>query len=47
MAVADQVAVIPLVYVRNVIVVKPWVHGWWEYGKSWSSFADLVVDERR
>jgi ABC-type oligopeptide transport system substrate-binding subunit/class 3 adenylate cyclase len=45
MAVADQVAVIPLVYVRNAIVVKPWVKGWWEYGKSWSSFADLVVGE--
>jgi ABC-type transport system substrate-binding protein len=45
MAVADQVAVIPLVYVRNAIVVKPWVKGWWEFGKSWSSFADLVVGE--
>lgn len=45
-AVADDIAVIPLVYVRNAMFVKPWVHGWWEYGKSWSSFADLVVDER-
>jgi oligopeptide transport system substrate-binding protein len=46
MAVADRVAVIPLAYFRGVALVKPWVHGWWEYGKSWSSFADLVVDER-
>jgi oligopeptide transport system substrate-binding protein len=46
MAVAEQVAAIPLGYFRNVARVKPWVHGWWEYGKSWSSFADLVVDER-
>jgi ABC-type oligopeptide transport system substrate-binding subunit/class 3 adenylate cyclase len=43
-AVADEVAIIPLLYMRNVIVVKPWVHGWWEYGKTWSSFADLRVD---
>lgn len=45
MAVAEQVAVIPLAYGRNIFVVKPWVKGWWEYGKSWSSFADLVVGE--
>ena len=46
MAVAEQVAAIPVSYFRNVALVKPWVDGWWEYGKSWSSFADLVVDER-
>ncbi|MFN2471635.1 MAG: ABC transporter substrate-binding protein [Gaiellaceae bacterium] len=45
MAIADQVAVIPLAYARNVFFVKPWVRGWWEFGKSWSSFADLVVTE--
>ena len=44
MAVADQVALIPLVYARNVAFVKPWVKGWWEFGKSSSSFSDLVVD---
>jgi oligopeptide transport system substrate-binding protein len=44
-AVAEDIAAIPLLYVRNMLVVKPWVHGWWEYGKSWSSFADLVVDD--
>ena len=44
MAVADRVAVIPLVYGRSLAIVKPWVHGWWEFGKSSSSFADLVVD---
>ena len=29
MAVADQVACIPLVYARSMAVVKPWVRGWW------------------
>ena len=24
--------------------LKPWVHGWWEFGKSSASFADLNVD---
>ena len=43
LAIADQVAVIPLAYARDVFFVKPWVQGWWEFGKSWSSFADLVV----
>lgn len=47
MAVAEQVAAIPIYYFRNVALVTPHVHGWWECGKSWSSFADLVVDERR
>jgi ABC-type oligopeptide transport system substrate-binding subunit len=44
MAVADQIAVIPVVYGRSLAIVKPWVRGWWEFGKSSSSFADLVVD---
>ena len=44
MAVADRVACIPLVYGRNVAYVKPRVHGWWEFGKSSVSFADLVID---
>lgn len=43
MAVADQIAVIPLLYSRSVFYVKPWVRGWWEFGKSWSSFADLEI----
>jgi ABC-type oligopeptide transport system substrate-binding subunit len=45
-AVAEDVAAIPLQYVRNMIMVKPWVHGWWEYGKTWSSYADLSMDPR-
>ena len=45
MAVAEQVAAIPLTYTRSALLVKPWVHGWWEYGKSWANFADLVVGE--
>jgi len=44
MAVVDRVAVIPLVYGRSVAMVKPWVQGWWEFGKSSASFADLAVD---
>jgi ABC-type transport system substrate-binding protein/class 3 adenylate cyclase len=42
-AVADQVAVIPLVYGRSFAMVKPWVDGWWEFGKTSANFADLVV----
>jgi ABC-type oligopeptide transport system substrate-binding subunit/class 3 adenylate cyclase len=44
MAVADRVALIPLAYGRSMAFVKPWVRGWWEFGKSSASFADLVVD---
>jgi ABC-type oligopeptide transport system substrate-binding subunit/class 3 adenylate cyclase len=44
MAVAERIAVIPLVYGRSMAFVKPWVHGWWEFGKSAENFADLVVD---
>jgi oligopeptide transport system substrate-binding protein len=43
-AVADQVAVIPLVYGRSCAMVKPRVHGWWEFGKTSANFADLTVD---
>jgi hypothetical protein len=45
MVVADRVALIPLVYGRSMAFVKPWVHGWWEFGKSSSAFANLVVDQ--
>jgi oligopeptide transport system substrate-binding protein len=44
MVVADRVALIPLVYGRSMAFVKPWVRGWWEFGKSSSAFANLVVD---
>jgi ABC-type oligopeptide transport system substrate-binding subunit/class 3 adenylate cyclase len=43
MAVADRVAVIPLVYGRSLAIVKPWVEGWWEFGKTSANFADLTV----
>jgi hypothetical protein len=46
MAVADQVACIPLVYARSMAVVKPWVHGWWEFGKTSANYADLEVAPR-
>jgi ABC-type oligopeptide transport system substrate-binding subunit/class 3 adenylate cyclase len=44
LAVADQVAVLPLAYAGNAFFVDRRLHGWWEFGKSWSSFADLVLD---
>ena len=44
MVVADRVACIPLVYGRSMAFVKPWVRGWWEFGKSSANFADLTVD---
>jgi ABC-type oligopeptide transport system substrate-binding subunit len=43
LAVADRVAVIPIVYGRSLAIVKPWIEGWWEFGKSSASFADLEV----
>ncbi len=43
MAVAERVAVIPIVYGRSLAIVKPRVRGWWEFGKSSASFADLQV----
>jgi hypothetical protein len=33
------------VYGRSTAFVQPHVHGWWEFGKSSASFADLVVGE--
>ncbi len=46
MAVAARVALIPLFYAQSLAFVKPRVSGWWEFGKSCPSFADLVVDPR-
>jgi ABC-type oligopeptide transport system substrate-binding subunit/class 3 adenylate cyclase len=45
MAVADRVALIPLAYGRAMAYVKPWIRGWWEFGKSSVAFADLLIDE--
>ena len=44
-AVSELAALIPLAYGRNPVIVKPHVAGWWEFGKSWSSFADLTVSD--
>jgi hypothetical protein len=44
-AIADRVALIPLVYRRSMAFVKPRVKGWWEFGKTSSSFAELVIDD--
>jgi hypothetical protein len=46
MAITNRVALIPIAYGRAMAFVKPWVSGWWEFGKTSASFADLVVDER-
>jgi ABC-type oligopeptide transport system substrate-binding subunit/class 3 adenylate cyclase len=46
-AVAERVAVIPLVYGRSTAFVRPSVHGWWEFGKTSASFADLTVERVR
>ncbi|HEY2354091.1 MAG TPA: ABC transporter substrate-binding protein [Gaiellaceae bacterium] len=43
-AVAERVAVIPLVYGRSTALVRPGVEGEWEFGKSSANFADLVVN---
>jgi ABC-type oligopeptide transport system substrate-binding subunit/class 3 adenylate cyclase len=43
-AVAERVAVIPLVYGRSTAFVRPQVNGWWEFGKSSANFGDLVVE---
>jgi ABC-type oligopeptide transport system substrate-binding subunit/class 3 adenylate cyclase len=45
MAVAEQAALIPLAYGRSTAIVRPTLHGWWEFGKSSAAFADLVIDE--
>ena len=44
LAVAEQAAVVPLVYGRSMAFVRPGVEGWWEFAKSSASFADLDVD---
>ena len=46
MAVAEQAALIPIAYGRSTAIVKPQVHGWWEFGKTSAAFADLTVDPR-
>jgi len=45
-AVAERVAVIPLVYGRSTAFVRPSVRGWWEFGKSSANFADLRVERQ-
>jgi ABC-type oligopeptide transport system substrate-binding subunit/class 3 adenylate cyclase len=45
LAVADRIALIPLAYGRSMAFVKPWVKGWWEFGKTSSSFADLRIED--
>jgi hypothetical protein len=46
MAIADPVALVPIYYLRGLAYVQPWVAGWWEFGKSYASLADLTVTGR-
>jgi ABC-type oligopeptide transport system substrate-binding subunit/class 3 adenylate cyclase len=41
MAVAEEVALIPLAYGRSMAILAPRVRGWWEFGKSSAAYADL------
>ncbi|MFL6071344.1 MAG: hypothetical protein ACJ72Y_08675, partial [Actinomycetes bacterium] len=43
MVVTERVACIPLVYGRSMAIVKPWVNGWREFGKTSANFADLAL----
>lgn len=45
-AVVDQCVIIPLAYAQPAVLLRRWVHGWWEWGSPWMSFDDLTVDER-
>jgi ABC-type transport system substrate-binding protein/class 3 adenylate cyclase len=45
-AVAEDVALIPLVYGRSTSFVQSNVEGWWEFAKTSAPYADLVVGER-
>ncbi|MGH7349769.1 MAG: ABC transporter substrate-binding protein, partial [Candidatus Rokuibacteriota bacterium] len=44
---AEEVGLIPLFYGQSAYFVKPWLQGWWEFGKSWASFGDLVISPER
>jgi oligopeptide transport system substrate-binding protein len=46
LAVAHQVTLVPIYYMRGLAYVQPWVAGWWEFGKSCASLADLTVGNR-
>ena len=43
-AISDQVAVIPLWYAANETFIKPSVRGWWEFGKTWPNYGDLIME---
>jgi class 3 adenylate cyclase len=46
LAVADQVALVPIYYARGLAYVQPWVAGWWESGHPCPSLANLTVADR-
>ncbi len=46
LAVADQVALVPIYYTRGLAYVQPWVAGWWESGHPCPSLANLTIGDR-
>ena len=44
LAIAEECALAPLIYYRPVFLSKPSLRGYWEWGKSSASLADLVVE---
>jgi ABC-type oligopeptide transport system substrate-binding subunit len=45
MAVEQEFLVIPLAYGSVSVWVKPWVHGWWQWGVPWQTWDELVIDD--
>jgi ABC-type transport system substrate-binding protein/class 3 adenylate cyclase len=45
MAVQQEFLVVPLAYGSVSVWVKPWVHGWWQWGVPWQTWDELVIDD--
>ena len=45
LAVQEECVVIPLVYFGLSWLVKPWVHGIWQWGAPWQSWDEVSIDE--
>jgi ABC-type transport system substrate-binding protein/class 3 adenylate cyclase len=41
--IGEQVAVVPLMYYRRTLLLRPWVEGYWQTALVSSSFAEVVV----
>jgi len=46
LAIQEECAVIPLVYIRTKALVQPWVHGWWVWGTPFLTYDELTIDDR-